>query len=458
MSRQEIEIRTWTQRVSANPSDPKTHLGLGYAYQSDGRYDKALEQYAIVLKSNPSDTAALYNTGNIYFKLGVNDRAEKSMWAVLDIDPTHELAAKALGDYYAGKKQYKSLIATVKPAAEAHPELADLQYLLGMAHEKLGDTADRLGVLPARAQVRAGPDRGPGGAQAGRGGQVSGEEAAPPTRSRSARGESRMPNAMRFYLVVLVVLLIVLVVLLVMLLRLEQPADITQRGGETQAGIEPVFAMYGPGRGKKPLFDKPMAAAWGPGGRIYVADSKNNRIVVFDRSGRYLRQFGGFGIAKPPAGTKVTWKPGQLNYPTGVATDTNGDVYVADFNNDSISVFDDEGTFLRRFPDPYRPTGRGSSGAGNTGIAVTAVAVSRRQGVRHRRLPGPRVRHPGQAAPAVRKARRGAGRPRPSQRHRGRRAGAHLRHRLEPEPCHGVLSRRCGAVEHRQPDHVAHDG
>jgi hypothetical protein len=186
-----------------------------------------------------------------------------------------------------------------------------------------------------------------------------------------------MPHAMRFYIVVVVVLLIVLVVLLVMLLRLEQPANITQQGGETQAGIEPVFAMYGPGRGKKPLFDKPMSAAWGPGGRIYVADSKNNRIVVFDRSGRYLLEFGGFGIAKPPTGTKVTWKPGQLNYPTGVAADTNGDIYVADFNNDSISVFDNKGAYLRRFPDPYRPTGRGSAGRGNTGIAVTAVAVSR---------------------------------------------------------------------------------
>ena len=206
---------------------------------------------------------------------------------------------------------------------------------------------------------------------------MSSEEAAPPTRPRSARSSGRMPNAMRVYLVVLVVLVIVLVVLIVMLLRLEQPADITQRGGETQAGIEPVFAMYGPGRGQNPLFDKPLAAAWGPGGRIYVADSMNNRIVVFDRTGRYLSEFGGFGIAKPPAGTKVTWKPGQLNYPTGVATDTNGDVYVADFNNDSISVFDGEGKYLRRFPDPYRPTGRGSAGRGNTGIAVTAVAVSR---------------------------------------------------------------------------------
>jgi tetratricopeptide (TPR) repeat protein len=140
-SPQEIEIRTWTGRVAVNPNDPAAHLGLGYAYQTDGRYDKALEQYEIVLKANPRDTAALYNRGNVYFKIGVDDRAEKSMWAVLDVDPTHPLAAKALGDYYAGKNEFKSLIVAVKPAAEAHPELADLQYLLGLANEKLGDNA-----------------------------------------------------------------------------------------------------------------------------------------------------------------------------------------------------------------------------------------------------------------------------------------------------------------------------
>jgi DNA-binding beta-propeller fold protein YncE len=49
---------------------------------------------------------------------------------------------------------------------------------------------------------------------------------------------------------------------------------------------------------------------------------------------------------------------------------------VADFNNDSISVFTADGAFLRRFPDPYRPTGKGSSGTGNSGIAVAAIAVS----------------------------------------------------------------------------------
>lgn len=140
-SPQDIQIRTWSQRVAANPGDLRAHLGLGYAYQSDGRYDKALEQYELVLKSDPKDTAALYNRASIYFKLGVDERAEKSMWAVLDVDPTHALAAKALGEHYSRKGQYKSLIVAVKPAADAHPELSDLQYLLGLAHEKQGDLA-----------------------------------------------------------------------------------------------------------------------------------------------------------------------------------------------------------------------------------------------------------------------------------------------------------------------------
>lgn len=173
-----------------------------------------------------------------------------------------------------------------------------------------------------------------------------------------------------------VVLGIILVVLILVLLWLLLPSNFTQRGGATQAGLQPIFSIYGPGAGAKPRFDAPMSAAWGKGNRIYVADTKNSRIVVFDQSGRYQFQWGGLGIAKPLQGTKPTWRPGLLDYPTGVATDPdNGDVYVADFYNDSISVFDYKGTFLRRFPDPNLPAGKGSSGANGTGISVTAVAV-----------------------------------------------------------------------------------
>lgn len=178
------------------------------------------------------------------------------------------------------------------------------------------------------------------------------------------------------FLVMAGVLAAILAGLLLYLLWLSWPADYTKKGGTTAGGIVPELSIYGPGRGANPQFSQPMGVAWSPdGSRIYVADSKNNRIVVFGADGRYLKEWGGFGIAKPLKGYRRTWQPGLLNYPTDVAVDEQGDVYVADFYNDSISVFDADGVFLRRFPSPYKPTGKGSSGQDGKGISVTAVAV-----------------------------------------------------------------------------------
>jgi DNA-binding beta-propeller fold protein YncE len=172
-------------------------------------------------------------------------------------------------------------------------------------------------------------------------------------------------------------LALVLIVLIGYLWWLYRPADLTQRGGKPIEGLIPEFSMYGPGRGELATFSNPMGAAWSEDGRrIYVADTDNNRIVVFDDKGRYLSEFGGFGIAKPLPGAQPTWDPGELNYPTDVAVGDDGSVYVADFYNDSISAFDAEGKFVRRFPDPNARAGRGGSGQGGLGIAVTAVAVS----------------------------------------------------------------------------------
>jgi sugar lactone lactonase YvrE len=173
-----------------------------------------------------------------------------------------------------------------------------------------------------------------------------------------------------------VALAIVLAGLLLYLWWLSLPADMTEKGGKPSDGIAPQVAIYGPGEGDAPKLDGPMGVAWSPDGkRIYVADTGNNRIVVFERSGRFSMTFGSFGVAKPLPGYEMTWDPGELNYPTDVATDEDGNVYVADFQNESISVFDSKGSFVRRFPDPLARVGRGTSGRGGTGIAVTALTV-----------------------------------------------------------------------------------
>lgn len=200
------------------------------------------------------------------------------------------------------------------------------------------------------------------------------EPTGPGRHRRAARGLYLTPRqAFTAIAVALGVLLIGLIGYA--LFFLGRGGGLVSRGGADTAGIRPVFSIVGPGTGAKPRFDRPMGAAFGLDGRIYVSDTGNNRVCVFDSSGAFLFEFGTFGVAKPLPGAKDTWAPGKLNYPVGIDVDQDGNVYVADFRNDQVQVFSAEGKPLRAFPDNHTPTGKGSSGQDGRGIAVTDVAV-----------------------------------------------------------------------------------
>ena len=208
------------------------------------------------------------------------------------------------------------------------------------------------------------------------------EESPEPAAGRGTRAPA--PAKRRLYLTarqafgilagVLAVLLVGLIVWL--LFFMGGGSALVTRGGDTVAGIKPLFTIDGPGTGPLPRFSRPMGAAFGLDGRIYVADTGNNRICVFDPTGKFLFEFGSFGVAKPLPGAKNTWALGKLNYPIGIRVDSqDGTVYVADFHNDQVQAFTADGKPLRAFPDPHKQVGKGSSGADGQGIAATALAV-----------------------------------------------------------------------------------
>jgi len=88
---------------------------------------------------------------------------------------------------------------------------------------------------------------------------------------------------------------------------------------------------------EKYLFGRPTDVAWDPQGNIFVSDGYvNNRVVKYDRSGRFVAQVGS---------EKAGNGPTQFNLPHGIAVDAKGDVYVSDRSNHRLQVFDNNLAF-----------------------------------------------------------------------------------------------------------------
>lgn len=82
----------------------------------------------------------------------------------------------------------------------------------------------------------------------------------------------------------------------------------------------------------------PAGLTVAPSGEVFVADTGNSRIVVFDADGKELRVIGERGS-----------DPGRLSKPRSVAVGLDGRVWVSDSGNDRVQVFTSEGVFLFGF-------------------------------------------------------------------------------------------------------------
>ncbi|MDD2718020.1 MAG: NHL repeat-containing protein [Candidatus Wallbacteria bacterium] len=69
---------------------------------------------------------------------------------------------------------------------------------------------------------------------------------------------------------------------------------------------------------------------------LYVTDYNNHVLLIFDLTGGLLKVIGEFGKEN-----------GKFEYPRGIASDSSGNIFIADYNNSRVEKFDKEGTFLK---------------------------------------------------------------------------------------------------------------
>ena len=106
--------------------------------------------------------------------------------------------------------------------------------------------------------------------------------------------------------------------------------------------LQTIGTVNVPGTDDKHFY-RPTFMAWQPNGDFYVADGyANTRVVKFDKTGKYLTTWG----QKGEAGKET--RPAYFNNVHGVAVDPQtGQVFVNDRGNRRIQVFDKDGKYLR---------------------------------------------------------------------------------------------------------------
>ena len=83
----------------------------------------------------------------------------------------------------------------------------------------------------------------------------------------------------------------------------------------------------------------PVGMGLAPDGRIFVADTHYNQVLIYNQEGNLLDKFG-----QPGRG------PGEFEMPTDVVIDRDGNIYVSETGgNDRISKFDPQFSYIKSF-------------------------------------------------------------------------------------------------------------
>ena len=104
---------------------------------------------------------------------------------------------------------------------------------------------------------------------------------------------------------------------------------------------EEYLGEFGTGGSGSGEFWWPSSLAFDSAGRLYIADEALQRVSIYDGDGVYLDHWGEGGSSD-----------GQLNRPSSIAFDRDDNLYLADSMNHRVQKFTKEGRFLGKWGEP----------------------------------------------------------------------------------------------------------
>ncbi|WP_201978010.1 IPT/TIG domain-containing protein [Hymenobacter rubidus] len=148
----------------------------------------------------------------------------------------------------------------------------------------------------------------------------------------------------------------------------------TLAGGGT-SGLTPGATD---GTGTAALFNFPSSVAVDAAGNVYVADGNNNKTRKVTAGGVVTTLAGGGATGTTSGFMDGTGTAALFNFPSGVAVDVAGNVYVGDFRNNKIR----EVTAAVAIPAPTLTSLNPTSGPVGTSVTLTGTNLSSATSVR----------------------------------------------------------------------------
>ncbi|HPN39465.1 MAG TPA: NHL repeat-containing protein, partial [Melioribacteraceae bacterium] len=103
-------------------------------------------------------------------------------------------------------------------------------------------------------------------------------------------------------------------------------------------GSEEIFRLTKEGQKQKGINLSEPIALTVYNNKMYVVDNDDNKVVIIDASNGFnLSQFGESGSNE-----------GQLKAPNDIASDLNGKIYVSDYKNNRINIYNEQGMYINK--------------------------------------------------------------------------------------------------------------
>ncbi|GEM_PF-2002568 len=118
-------------------------------------------------------------------------------------------------------------------------------------------------------------------------------------------------------------------------------------------------------------FIDPTGIALDSDGSIYVADTGNARVQKFDKHGKFLGAFGSMGllsVGMADAGysnNEENKRHELFESPEAIIIGQSGDAYIVDRRTGTVSIFDNEGNYIKSFGSLVSPRGIADDSQGN---------------------------------------------------------------------------------------------